>query len=311
MLIVELAKNFKWFVLNKRNEKWLKSSEEELRNGLVEWFENTTDEKLDLDNPISFNQKIQWLKLYDSTEKKALLADKLAVREWIKETIGQEYLIPLIGVWDRFEDIDFNKLPDRFVLKTNHGSSTNVIVTDKTTVNKTDLYLKFKRWLSTNYALIMGFELHYGMIPPKIICEEYMGNDLTDYKLFCFNGKPDFFWVDTGRYTNHKRNTYDLEWHELEFTIDNFERCSISRPRNLKLMIELATKLSKDFSFVRVDFYEIDGRLYFGEMTFTSSSGRDPFNPSVYNTKYGEKLKLPPKTNIDKTLANIKKCWRI
>lgn len=309
MVLVEFAKNIKWFFQNKKNNKWLDRSEQEIREGLKKWFDYYTGESLNFDNPLSFNQKLQWLKLYDSTEEKGRLADKYLVREWVKEKIGEQYLIPCLGVWDKFEDIDFESLPIEFVLKTNHGSSTNVIVNDKAKINKTELKLRFQRWLSTNYALKMGFELHYGLIKPIIICEKYMGNNLTDYKLFCFDGKPEFFWVDTGRFSVHKRNTYDLNWNELPFVIDNFDRVDVKKPANLEKMITLAKSLSEGFSFVRVDFYEIKGKLYFGEMTFTSSSGRDPFNPSEYNLVYGSKIVLPQKKELP--LKKIKKCWEI
>ncbi len=307
MVLMELMKNIKWYFVNKANKMWLDKSSMQIESGLRKWFESATGESLDFENPQTFNQKIQWLKLYDSTEEKGKLADKYEVREWVKEKIGDEYLIPCFGVWNSFEEIDFTKLPDSFVLKTNHGSSTNVIVKDKNNLNKTELRLRFKRWMSTNYALKMGFELHYGLMEPKILCEKYMGDDLTDYKLFCFGGKPDFFWVDVGRYSEHKRNTYDLEWNELPFVIDNFERCVVEKPKTLKQMIEIATILSEGYSFVRVDFYEIDGKLYFGEMTFTSSSGRDSFNPPKYNLVCGKKIVLPEKKTIP--LKEIKKYW--
>ena len=124
--------------------------------------------------------------------------------------------------------------------------------------------MKMNRWLSSNYGFNKGLELHYGMIPPRIICEQYMGDNLNDYKFFCFDGNPEFVWVDVGRYTNHCRNTYDLNWNELPFIIDRFKRVAVERPGNLELMIELARKLSVGFAFVRVDFYEINGQVYFG-----------------------------------------------
>lgn len=307
MILIELAKNIKWFFVNKKNKKWLDADEKNIRNGLSKWYEKAMGEPLDLDNPKSFNHKIQWLKLYDSTKEKGMLADKYAVREWVKGKIGEEYLIPCIGRWNKFEDIDFDNLPEKFVLKANHGSSTNVIVSDKSKINKTELRLRFSRWLSTNYALKMGFELHYGIMKPQIICEKYMGDDLIDYKLFCFNGRPDFFWVDTGRFLNHKRNTYDLEWNELPFLIDNYERVIVNKPKNLDKMIDFAKKLSAGFSFVRVDFYEIEGRLFFGEMTFTSNSGCNHFVPVEYDLIYGDKISLPVKKKIPMDL--IKKYW--
>lgn len=195
---------------------------------MSKWFQKNLGYPLNLDNPQTFNQKIQWLKLYDSTPEKARLADKLKVREWIEETIGGQYLIPIIGDgYKTFEEIDFSSLPDRFVLKTNHASGTNVIVKDKNALNMAETRLKFHKWLKTNYAFKMGFEFQYGMIPPRIICEQYMGNSLNDYKFFCFGGNPEFIQVDVGRYSNHCRNTYDFQWNELPFVIDRFDRVKL------------------------------------------------------------------------------------
>lgn len=308
MITIELLKNFKWYFVNKYNKKYLHYTAPEFEHSLSQIFSNRFGYAPDFENPKGFNEKIQWLKLYDSTPIKGMLADKFAVREWVKKKIGEEYLIPILGVFDKFEDIDFSKLPDKFVLKTNHASSTNVLVKDKAKLNLLENKLKFKRWLSTNYAFKKGFELHYGLISPKIVCEKFMGNgDLVDYKFFCFSGGVKFVWVDTGRYTNHKRNIYDLNWKEMEFTYDNYEKTDVEKPKNLDKMIEFAAKLSEGFAFVRVDFYEIDGRLYFGEMTFTSSSGMDRFHPEKYDEIVGSYLKLPTKSPLP--LKDIAKIW--
>lgn len=307
MLLIELLKNVKYkykiFCFN----KYYNYSEISFRTELEKWFLKSLNYKLNLDSPKSFNEKIQWLKLYDSTEIKAELTDKYKVRDWVIKEIGEKYLIPLIGVYDKFDDIKFDELPDQFVLKTNHASSTNKIVVNKSNLNLQEEKIKFTRWLKTNYAFNKGFELHYGMIEPKIICEKYMGDNLNDYKFFCFNGNPEFIWVDVNRYKNHCRNTYDMNWNELPFVIDKFDRVNVNKPLELDNMIELSRILSKNFSFVRVDFYEIDGMVYFGEMTFTSSSGRDPFSPDEYDYIYGEKLVLPEKKIIP--VDQIKKVW--
>lgn len=189
MITIELLKNFKWYFVNKYNKKYLHYTAPEFEHSLSQIFSNRFGYAPDFENPKGFNEKIQWLKLYDSTPIKGMLADKFAVREWVKKKNGEEYLIPILGVFDKFEDIDFSKLPDKFVLKTNHASSTNVLVKDKAKLNLLETKLKFKRWLSTNYAFKKGFELHYGLISPKIVCEKFMGNgDLVDYKFFCFSG---------------------------------------------------------------------------------------------------------------------------
>ena len=309
MYVIEMLKDIKWKLRELEHKKYYHYAEEQFMKELKKWYVKNLDQELNLDHPKTFNEKIQWLKLFDSTQEKALLADKLRCRQWVEEKIGAQYLVPVIGGgYKSFDEIDFSKLPDSFVLKTNHGSSTNIIVKDKNTLNLKEARMKMNRWMASNYGFNQGFELHYGMITPQIICEKYMGESLNDYKFFCFNGKPEFIWVDVGRYTNHCRNTYDLEWNELPFIIDRFKRVSVDRPQNLDLMTKLAGELSSGFSFVRVDFYEIDGRVYFGEMTFTSSSGRDKFYPNKYDLIIGDKIELPAKKSIP--LDEIRKVWK-
>jgi len=266
------------------------------------WYKAKTGEDLNLQNPKTFNEKIQWLKLYDSTPLKTRLADKYLVREWVAEKIGAEYLIPLLGVWDSFDEIDFDKLPERFVLKANHGYHWNYIVTDKSLFNKEEAKAKFDEWLNTNFAF-KGLELHYMNIPPKIIADEYLENeenDLYDYKVFCFGGKAEIINYISGRNRDVKEAYFDLNWRKLPFTT-SFARnnAEISKPKNLELLIELAEKLAAGFPHVRVDFYILnDGSLKFGEMTFTTANGLDKWDPPEYNRVYGDLLKLPPKSPI-------------
>lgn len=270
---------------------------------LCEWYEKRTGKTLDLLNPKTFNEKIQWLKLYDSTPLKTKLADKYLVRNWIKKKIGEEYLIPLLGVWDSFDEIDFDKLPKQFALKTNHGSGWNYIVKDKSTFEKKDAKKKFDIWISKNYSFVFGFELHYSNIKPKIIAEQYIQNTekLYDYKFFCYSGIVDFVWVDIGSGTNlHMRNIYDLNWklQDVSVSYPNIPH-EIEKPQNFHKMIEFSKKLSKNFAFVRIDFYEIEDKLYFGEMTFTSQSGVADLSDEL-NKSYGDKIKLPKKKKIYK-----------
>mgnify|MGYP004724921933 CR=1 FL=1 len=261
------------------------------------WYWKKTGEVLHLDNPKTFNEKIQWLKLYDSTPLKTKLADKYLVREWIKEKIGEEYLIPLLGVWDKFDDIDFDKLPDRFVLKGNHGCAYNYIVKDKSKMDIEDARKKFNKWMKRNYAQNGGLELHYKDIPPKIVAEAYIedsNKELNDYKIMCFNGKPQYIWIDQGRFTNRTENIYNKKWELQPFLLSYpNSKEQVPPPENLDKMFELAEILAKDFSLVRVDFYNVDGKIYFGEMTFTSCSGVDKFIPSSYNRVWGDMLELP------------------
>lgn len=295
--------------LLKENKKYktTRYSQEPYKQALQIWYQKVTGTYLNLDNPRTFNEKIQWLKLYDSTPIKTRLADKYLVREWIKEKIGEKYLIPLLGVFDKFEDIDFNKLPNRFVIKCNHGSGWNIIVKDKSKLDLRTIKEKLDKWLHTNFAFLAGYELHYKNMSPKIIIEQYKeddSGDLRDYKFLCFNGKVKYIWVDGERYSEHKRNLYDLEWNLIDKKIGegkiypNIDYCP--KPHNLNKMIEFATLLSKGFPFVRVDFFESNKQLYFGEMTFTSASGIHLTEPKSFILELGNLIKLPTLAyNID------------
>lgn len=244
--------------------------------------------------PVSYTEKIQFAKIFNSTPKKGMLSDKLLVRDWVKDVIGDEYLIPLLGSWDRFEDIDFDTLPEKFVLKTNHGSGTNVIVTDKSKLDMKELKKKFDFWLSEDFAFAgKAFELHYSFITPKIIAEKYVidsTGELNDYKFLCFNGKPCFVWVDVGRRTDHRRNIYNIEWKLQPFrqwTYKNTDQ-PLKKPENYEKMVEIADALCKGFDHVRVDLYNVDGKIYFGEMTFTNGQGYEVIIPSEYDDILGE-----------------------
>lgn len=271
--------------------------ENDLPELLKKWYKKRTGRELNLENPKTFNEKIQWLKLYDNSPLKTKLADKYLVREWIKENLDEEYLIPLLGVYDSFDEIDFDRFPDKFVLKANHGCAWNIIVKDKQKFDKKKAKKKFDKWMKRNYALKAGFEMQYKDIPPKIIAEAFIQDskgELNDYKVLCFNGEPKFIWIDQGRFSNRTENIYDTKWNLQPFllTYENSKE-EVPPPENLETMIEFARKLSRDFALVRVDFYNVDGKIYFGEMTFTSASGVDVFKPAEYDLKLGEMLKLP------------------
>ena len=268
---------------------------------MKDWFYEHTGEQLDLDNPQTYNQKIQWLKLYDSTPVKARLSDKYQVREWIKEKIGEEYLIPLLGVWDNFDDIDFNKLPDKFALKCNHGSGYNIIVKDKSKLDLAAVRRKVNEWMNEDYSFKSGFELQYTLIPRKIVIEQYIENkndDLYDYKFWCFDGEVKYIEFISGRYTNQKKLAfYDINWQKQNFLSDRavLDDEVIEKPDNFDLMVKLAETLSKGFNHVRVDFYDVNNKIYFGEMTFTTSSGVCPWQPKEEDLEFGKMIKLPSK----------------
>ena len=182
------------------------------------WYKDKTGKELNLDSPKTFNEKLQWLKLYDSTKLKGLLSDKYESRQWLKTELGKDYSVKILGVWDKFNDIDFNKLPNKFVLKATHGSGWNIIVRDKNKFNIDDAKKKFDSWLKIDYAFVMGYELHYSYIKPRIIAEEYLEDDIIDYRFYCYNGSPKEVWVD--KYSgseNHRRTIFDINWNKKDF----------------------------------------------------------------------------------------------
>ena len=268
---------------------------------LSRWYQSATGKNLDLKNPKTFDEKIQWMKLYDSTPLKTQLADKYLVRDYISEKIGDEYLIPLLGVWGSFDDIDFDSLPNQFVLKANHGSGWNIIVRDKSKFDKKEAKKKFKKWMNTNFAYTAGLELHYRDIKPLIIAEKYLeneGGELFDYKILCFSGNAKYIWVDYGRYTNHCRDIYNRDWQLQPFTIiyPNSNR-NADKPELLEQMLKLSEILATDFPHVRVDFYIVAGKIYFGEMTFTSNNGINSLCPEIWGNVLGNEIKLDYKNN--------------
>ena len=271
---------------------------EKCRSFVLSWYKNVTGKQLNLDEPETFNEKIQWLKLYNAIPIKTRLADKYLVRDWIKEKIGEQYLIPLLGVYERFEDINFDELPNKFVIKCNHGCGWNIIVDDKGKLDLDDAKKKIDEWLEKNFAF-RSCELHYCNIPPRIVIEKYLdaiSNSLYDYRFFCFNGKVEQIWLDIYSGTpEHKRKIYDRNWQELNVTVHwpKIEE-DVPKPSNLDKMIELSEKLSDGFALVRVDLYRMDdGTIYFGEMTFTSMSGTGPFQPPSEDKRLGDLLQLP------------------
>ena len=261
-------------------------------------YQKALGHRLDWDHLQTYTEKMQWEKLYDKNPLKAVLADKYRVREWVENRIGKEYLIPLLGVWDSFDDIDFNGLPAQFVLKTNHGSGTNLIVKDKEKLNIKRTKRMFDDWMKMNYAFTNGLELHYKDIPRKIIAEEYIKTEqgeLHDYKFLCFDGKPCFCWVDLDRYTKHTRKVFNIQWEAQPWTQAHFEIADydIPKPQNYDQMVEIAAALSEGFSHVRVDLYNVSGKIYFGEMTFTNESEFSPIIPEEYDEVLGKYWNLP------------------
>lgn len=238
--------------------------------------------KLDLENPKTFNEKLQWLKLHDRNPEYTKMVDKYEAKEYVANIIGKEYIIPTLGVWDKFDDIDFDALPNEFVLKPTHTSGNVFICKDKSRIDYKKLKKQVNKWLKRDYYKIHR-EWPYKNVKPRIIAEEYMEDqtgELVDYKVYAFNGKCDYVMTCVDRAKGETKFLYyDRNWNlKKEFSFDGLkygQTINVPRPKNLDKMFELAEILSKDIPFVRVDFYEANGNLYFGELTFFPSAGFD------------------------------------
>lgn len=258
--------------------------------------------ELNLENPQTFSEKLQWLKLYNRKPEYTQMVDKYAVKEYVANIIGEEYIIPTLGVWDRVEDIDFDKLPNQFVLKTTHGGGNTgvVICKDKSTFDKNKAKIRLASSLKSDIYKSLR-EWPYKAVKKRIIAEVLIeskdGGDLPDYKFFCFNGEPKYCQVIAGRETGTTTiDWYDREWnHQLFHEPKNypFSEKGHKRPNCLNEMWSLATKLSQGQPFLRVDFYEIDNAIKFGELTFFPTSGMGGFKPTEWDSKFGEWIKLP------------------
>lgn len=260
--------------------------------------------KLDLNNPQTFNEKLQWLKLYGRRPIDTILSDKYAVKEYIAKIIGDQYVIPLLGVWDRFEDIDFGKLPNQFVLKCTHDSGGIVICKDKSLFDVDSAREKLNQSLKFDYY-VYSRERAYKNIPRRIIAEQYMEEsdsaELKDYKFFCFNGEVKYFKIDFGRFTEHHANYYSPQGKLLDLVETTYPpkaNANIHLPVNLNKMVEFACLLSKGIPFVRVDFYEVSGHIFFGEFTFSPAGGMTPYEPHNWDYKIGSWIELPCKNMV-------------
>lgn len=253
-----------------------------------------------LRNPKTYNEKLNWLKLHDRNPDYPKLVDKYEAKKQVARIIGEEYIIPTLGVWDSFDEIDFDALPDQFVLKCTHDSEGVVVVRDKKKLDFPAAREKLTHALSQNFYY-MGREWPYKNLKPRIIAEKYMEDhvdgELRDYKFFCFDGEPKAMFVASDR-TDHGVffDYFDLDFNHLDIRqkYPNAAK-SIRKPDNFEKMIELSRKLTKGFPHVRADFYEVDGKLYFGELTFYHFSGFMPFQPEKWDGIFGDWLKLPGK----------------
>lgn len=255
-------------------------------------------EKLDLNNPITFNQKLQWIKLYDKEPLMPICVDKYTVRDYVKKAGCEEILNDLI--WEGYNpaDIPFEQLPNKCVIKATHGQGMNIIVKDLDKLNKKSTIKQLQKWLKEKYLPCYG-EWFYGQVKPRVIVEAFLGNNKgeepIDYKVFCFNGVPKFIDVHTGRFTNHKRNFYDLNWNVIKgvgIKYPTDEDAIVPRPEELNDLLKYARLLSKPFKHVRADFYIVDHKVYFGELTFTNGAGFSPVFPREFDIQLGSYIKL-------------------
>jgi hypothetical protein len=264
--------------------------------------------KLNLANPQRFSEKLQWLKLYNRNAEQTKMVDKAAVKHYVTDKIGAEHVIPTLGIWEHFDDIDFDALPERFVLKTTHGGGGSGVVICK---NKSTFDKSRARRLLEHSLKSGGYHLYrewpYCNVPRRIIAEQYVvdeaAGELKDYKFFCFNGEPRLLKVDFGRFTEHHANYYDLDWLLLNIgetdllpVPEHVEVC----PKNFDEMVRLARILSENLPFARIDLYNVDGQIYFGEITFFPASGLLPFVPDSADFYLGSLLTLPAKTEWKK-----------
>lgn len=282
-----------WFVLNNTYKWWPDSL------WLKTLYWTKFHRKLNLNNPQRFTDKLNWLKLYDRNPLYTKLVDKYEVKSFVKQVLGEQYVIPLYGVWEHFDEIDFDKLPDKFILKCTHDSGRFAICKDKAKFSKQEIKERFEKSLKNNFFWWTR-EWAYKNVKPRIIAEKLMEEDgsgaLTDYKFFCFNGEPRMMYISKDVALDPRTDFFDMDWNHLPFIIKDPNSDVIpSKPLFFDEMCSLARKLSKGIPQVRVDFYYIKGKIYFGEMTFYHNSGIFSISPQEWDYKIGEWLVLPNK----------------
>lgn len=263
-------------------------------------FRLRTGQTLNLNNPQTFSEKLQWLKLYDRRPEYVTMVDKIAVKDYVAKIIGEEYIIPTLGVWDRPEDIDWDMLPNQFVLKCSHDSGGLVICKNKAKLNKSLAIKKINKSLRTDYYK-KGREWPYKNVPRRILAEKYIHpapdmNDLPDYKFFCFDGEPKYCQVISGRGSKMCIDFFDEAWEHQPFHEPKsypFAESIPEKPLLYDEMWRLAQVLAKNKSFSRIDFYNVNGKIYFGEITFFPTSGMGGFAPQEWDYKFGEYIHLP------------------
>ncbi len=290
-ILVNILYRLSWISKKIPDEKYLK---------IV--YRSILKKELNLKEPKTYNEKLQWLKLNDRNPKYTNMVDKYEAKNYVANVVDEKYIIPTFGIWENFDDIDFSKLPNQFVLKCTHDSGGIYICKDKKEFSIKKAKKVLNNSLKRNFYYF-GREWPYKDVKPRIIAEKYMvdesGIELKDYKIFCFNGRAKFILVDFGRFSNHYRNVYDLDWNllELQIKFPSDARHEIQKPKKLDEMIYIAEKLSENIPHVRVDLYSINEEIYFGELTFYHGSGFTNFTPEKWNDKVGNLLELPIEKN--------------
>ena len=268
-------------------------------------FKLYTGERMDWKNPKTFNQKLQWLKLYNRRPEYTTMVDKYEAKKYVAGIIGEECIIPTLGVWDRFEDIDFDTLPEQFVLKCTHDSGGLIIVRDKSKLDKKAARKMFRMALGRNHYSV-NREWPYKNVKPRIIAEKYMvdesGYDLKDYKFFCFDGKVKLCMIERDRAkgrNGHAVDFFDRNFEHQNITVDGYPNATqaYEKPTNYDELIAIAEKLATDIPHIRVDLYNINSRCYFGELTFFQASGSIQFSPPEWDKVLGGWIELPGKEN--------------
>lgn len=254
--------------------------------------------KLDLDDPKTFNEKLQWLKLHDRKTEYISMVDKYEVKKYVAAQIGENYIIPTLGVWNKFDEINFDNLPDQFVIKCTHDSGGLVICKDKSRFDRKAARKKINACMKKNYYWV-GREWPYKSVPPRIIVERYMEDpnekELRDYKFLCFHGEPKLIELHVNRFNEkHTQDFYDTEWRQLSITQVGLSKLKVpaSRPECLDEMLTLSRILAKGIPHVRIDWYVISGKVYFGEITFFDASGFDPFDNEEDDKMIGDWIDL-------------------
>lgn len=266
--------------------------ESKYQNWLDEEFSEIFGYRMDWNKPVTYNEKLNWEKVHVRSALRTKVVDKYRVREYIKDKLGEEYLNELYGVYDDASEIDFDKLPQQFVLKLNNGSSRNIVVKDKNTLDIAKTRAQLNRWKKINHAYTC-LEMQYKDVPPKIICEKFipgMAESLYDYQFYCFHGKPKYIWcIKASHKENCQASFYDTDWKKQEFTFGYPGDPELApRPKQLEKMLKISEILSADFEHVRVDLYELpDGCILFGELTLTSWGGFHKFVPLKYDFVWG------------------------